>query len=154
MERFAKVATQRTFLKNFLIFSYISRIGAFWPCISGSDFPGLKNEENPPLKSFFYFRKWNFLAPSLKTFLYFRGELRKSGKQKLFTLKILLVSYDVFAIYATVKHRKIPCEAKIQHRDITLQLHLEKQLRQEQLFMPLLRTSDENTNNNGRHKGS
>ena len=92
--------------------------------------------------------------PKLKNLLVFQGRTSKVWKTKTVCSEDTSCLYDVFAIYATVKHRKIPCEAKIQHRDITLQLHLEKQLRQEQLFMPLLRTSDENTNNNGRHKGS
>ena len=43
--------------------------------ISGSKFPGSKNEKKTFLKSFLYFREWNVLAPSLKNVLYFRKEL-------------------------------------------------------------------------------
>ena len=43
--------------------------------ISGSDFPNSKYKKNPLLKSFLYFGKWNFLAPSLKNLLYFRSNL-------------------------------------------------------------------------------
>ena len=58
MERFAKIATWRTFLyfdkKNFL------------------PFPSPKNGKSPLLKNFLYFGKRSFLAPSLKNFSYFR----------------------------------------------------------------------------------
>ena len=37
-------------------------------------------------------------------------------KQKKSALKTL-VSYDVFTIFTTVKHKDMPCEAKTQHGD-------------------------------------
>ena len=46
-----------------------------------SNFPSSKYKKNPLLKSFLYFGKWNFLAPSLKNFLYFRKEPAKPLKQ-------------------------------------------------------------------------
>ena len=60
-------------------------------------------------------------SPKLKNFVYFRRELAKPELQtKKFALKKFLVSYDVSATFTPVKHREILCEAKIQHRDITL----------------------------------
>ena len=38
-------------------------------------------------------------------------------KQKKSALETFHVSYDVFTIFATVKHRETPCEVKMQHRD-------------------------------------
>ena len=35
-------------------------------CVSGSNFPGCKNEKKTLFKSLLYFRKWNFLATNLK----------------------------------------------------------------------------------------
>ena len=59
----------------------------------------------------------------LKNFIYFRRELAKPEKQtKNSDLKKFLVPYNVFAIFTAVKHRKIPCEAKMQHKDIILQM--------------------------------
>ena len=74
-----------------------------------------KKKKHPPLKNSLYFGKYNFLATSLKNFLYFRRNfqsLKKTSKKS--ALKKFLVSY-VFTIFKAVKHRKIPCEAKIQH---------------------------------------
>ena len=45
-----------------------------------------KNEKYPLLKSFIYFCKWNFLAPSFKNFSYFRREFEKPGNEFLFTV--------------------------------------------------------------------
>ena len=41
------------------------------------------------------------------------------NKQKNPALKKFFVSYDVFAIFTAVKHKEIPCETKIEHKDIT-----------------------------------
>ena len=48
--------------------------------ISGSSFPSLKSKKNPLFKSFLYFGKWNFLAPSLKNFSCFMREFGKAEK--------------------------------------------------------------------------
>ena len=41
------------------------------------------------------------------------------NKQKNPALKKFFISYDAFVIFADVKHKEIPCEAKIEYRDIT-----------------------------------
>ena len=52
-------------------------------------------------------------SPKLKKLLYFRRKLANPKKQtKQTALKKFLVSYDVFAIFTSVKHKEIPCEAK------------------------------------------
>ena len=51
----------------------------------------------------------------LKKVLYFRREFVKPEKQ---TKKS--VSYDVFTIFIAAKYSEIPCEVKMQCRDITL----------------------------------
>ena len=121
-------------------------------------------------KTFLYFGKTKLSYTFLKrVFLIFseielsslklkklRRELERSKKQtKKSGLKKFLVSYDVFTIFTTAKHREISCEANIQHRYVTLLLHLEKQLRLRQnSFSYHLRTSDENKKNSGRHNWS
>ena len=49
------------------------------------------------------------------------GNLQRLEKQtKMSALKKFFVSYDVFTIFTSIKHREIPCEAKMQHKEITL----------------------------------
>ena len=60
-----------------------------------------ENKRKLLLKSFLYFGKWNFLAPSLKTFLYFRRELAKAEKSKLSHL--LLVERELFRDKCKIK---------------------------------------------------
>ena len=92
-------------MKTFLIFlemekihpkkaSYISGNGTFlysrqwsfldwyFSYISWSNFPSPKSKNNSLLKSFLYFKKWKFLAPSLKNFLYIRKKLTGTENQK------------------------------------------------------------------------
>ena len=54
----------------------------------------------------------------IRNFFIFREITCKvlKNKQKKSALKKVLVSYDVFAIFTAVKHRKILCKAKIQQR--------------------------------------
>ena len=49
--------------------------------ILGRNFSSLKNKKAPLWKFFLYFRKWNFVAPSLENFLFFRRELAKPENQ-------------------------------------------------------------------------
>ena len=42
-----------------------------------------KDKTKPTLKMFLYFRKWNFLAPSLKNLLYFNKEFTKPENKKM-----------------------------------------------------------------------
>ena len=52
-----------------------------------------RNRKNLLCKNFLYFRKWNFLAPSLKTLnfvLYFRRELAEPKKSALKKFLIFL----------------------------------------------------------------
>ena len=79
------------YLVHFLIFCeaeliYISGNKTFQPYISGSNSPNSISKKNPLLKSFLYFGKQNFLAPSLK--YYFMRELvifsHISTKEKCF----------------------------------------------------------------------
>ena len=51
--------------------------------ISGRNFPSSKSKKNPVLKSFLYFRKCNFLAPSLEKILYFMGNFQSPKNQTL-----------------------------------------------------------------------
>ena len=87
---------------------------------------------SPPQENFFYFRKRYFLKRKL--FLYFRKQKPRNSR-KLFifqevtckarktkkksALKTFLVSYEDFAIFTSVEHIEIPCEAK-NKTDITL----------------------------------
>ena len=89
--------------------------------------------------------------PKLKNLLIFQEELPKTNKKSV--LKKFLVSCDVFLIFTALNHREMPCEACMQHRDITSLLHLEKQLRRTAFYTTSI-TSDENAGNNGTHKGS
>ena len=52
---------------------------------------------------FLYFRKWNFLAPSLKSILYFRRELSKFKKLKKPTLKKFLIFQGMELLSSKVK---------------------------------------------------
>ena len=62
-----------------------------------------------------------FFSPKLKKLFYFRRELAKPEEQtKKSSLEKFFVSYDVFTTFIAVKHRKILCETKMQHRDVTL----------------------------------
>ena len=70
-----------------------------------------KNEKRPLVKSSLCFRKWNLHAPSLKKFLYFRRSYQSLKIKQKNLLKV--ISFDVFSIFATVKHREIPCEANV-----------------------------------------
>ena len=77
---------------------------------------------NPLLENFFYFRKRKPRKKFLyflkrKLFLYFwkrkpevTCKARKTNKKS--ALKTFLVSYDVFAIFTSVEHIEISCEAK------------------------------------------
>ena len=56
---------------------------------------------------FLCFRKWNFLAPSLKNLYFSRGFEKKENQIKNM-LKV--VSYGVFSIFTTVKPMEISCE--------------------------------------------
>ena len=76
--------------------------------------------KEPPLKKLLIFRETELSSPKLKN-LYFRREFPKPEKQtKKSALKKFLVANDVFTMLTAIKHKQIPCEAKIQHRDITL----------------------------------
>ena len=92
----------------------------------------LKNKRNPLEENFLYFRKWkpqnNFLCfLKRKHFLYFRKRKPQNGnseklllfqevyckaRKKKFLLKTFLVSCNVLAIFASVEHMEITCEAK------------------------------------------
>ena len=67
---FPETETSKKFLHfkkgNFLIFQETETLKSF--LYSGSNFLCSKNEKNPLLKCFLCFRKWNFLASSLKSF--------------------------------------------------------------------------------------
>ena len=64
--------------------------------------------------------KWNLLAPNLKT-SYFQRELGKAEKQaQKLALKTFLVSHDFFAMFTSVKHKKLLVKQKLKHRDVTL----------------------------------
>ena len=87
---------------------------------------------SPPQENFFYFRERKprkkflyFLKREL--FLYFRKQKLRNFRKLLIlqevtckarktkkksALKTFLLSYDVFAIFTSVEHMKIPCEAK------------------------------------------
>ena len=80
-------------------------------CISGGNFMSSKNEKRPLVKISLYFRKWNLHAPSLKDFLYFKRSFQSLKIKQKSLLKV--ISFDVFSIFATVKHRDIPCEANV-----------------------------------------
>ena len=55
-------------------------------------------------------------STKLKKLVIFQEQLRKLENQtKKSALKTFLISYDVFTNFTAVKHREIPCEAKIQH---------------------------------------
>ena len=47
------------------------------------NFPSFKNGKNLLWKNWWYFWKWNFLAPSLKNFLYFSRNLQSPKNQHL-----------------------------------------------------------------------
>ena len=51
--------------------------------ISGSNFPSSKSKTSQLWKSFLYFRKRNFLAPSLKNVLCFRRNFQSPKNQNL-----------------------------------------------------------------------
>ena len=58
-------------------------------------------------------------SPKLKkSYISGRNLSDLKNKQKKSVLKKYLVSYDVFAIFTAVKHRKILSKTKTQHRDI------------------------------------
>ena len=87
---------------------------------------------SPPQENVFYFKKRKPRKKFLyflkrKLFLYFRKRKPRNSRKLLIfrkvtckarktkkksALKTFLVSYDVFAIFASVEHMEIPCKAK------------------------------------------
>ena len=57
-------------------------------------FASSKNKNNPVLKSFLHFVKWNFLARRMKRFLYFRRGLAKLENQKFHSFCLLKKNFS------------------------------------------------------------
>ena len=94
------------------------------------------------------------LKSNFKNFLHFRRELAKPKKQtKKSSVKQFLISCDVLRIFTAVNQRVNPCEAKYNTDILLIITASSKTAPSKQLFIPIIRISNENTKNNRRHKG-
>ena len=64
------------------------------------------------LKKFLIFREMEISSHRLKKLLTFQEVIWKAWRSNKKNL-LKLVSYDVFSVFTTVKHREIPCEANV-----------------------------------------
>ena len=81
------------------------------PYISGNRFPSSKNKKKLTLEKFLTFQEMQISSPKLKKLLIFQERAYKAPKtNKKSALKKFLVSCDLFAIFAAVKHKEILSE--------------------------------------------
>ena len=95
-------------------------LASYFSYISERNILKSKSKETHSAKYSYIF--WNeiFQPQAWKTLIFQKGTCNPEKQTKKSALENFLVSYDIFAISTAVKHREIPCEAEIHHRDITI----------------------------------
>ena len=121
---FSYISGNRTFqemelssskIKLFLYFCIWNFLASYFSYIPGRNFPSSKSKKKTLWKSLLYFRKTNFIAPSLTIFFIFQEERPKHQNSKFLILfqKKLWINFSVnwnflnFLNYWNIKHPKL-----------------------------------------------